>query len=381
MDQKSRLDELREKMNQRSESLKEKISARRSELSVGHPTRRDVQSPSQEGNKPNSADASCPNTNCGYSFGNTNRTKFCPNCGAKLADSNNSAMQSRSMLTNHEPVPFGRGSDGVSVTSQRNNLVSSDTPNLPPRQGCKALCIGMGAYQIKPLPWPHKDAQDMSQVLHGLGYEVSTIVDQSFAQTMTRLDRFIQTIEPGDDVVYSYSGHGYGRDAVPNLTALDSEGPDSMINVYILMIETAKAQGARSVVIAIDACRHNRYTEQYPWVQEQEPTADISKSARQSISKSATGRRPEDEFGFAILYGASLDTSAFDSPFNQGIQNGMFTYFLKSELTRPGQSLSEIFKRVQKSVMDLSMSMKMFQKPALTNELPGEYYFYPTRQT
>lgn len=353
MDSKSRLDELRGKINERSSALRKRM------LGEEPSPTRDV------------FNLVCPNPSCESSLDARQALKFCPNCGTKLADSNNSPMQSRSMSTNHKTVPSGRGSDGVSVTSQRNNLVSSDIPKLPPRQGCKALCIGMGAYQKNPLPWPHKDAQDMSQVLQGLGYEVSTIVDQSFAQTMTRLGRFIQTIEPGDDVVYSYSGHGCGIDAVPNLTALDTEGPDSLINVYRLMIETAKYQGARSVVIAIDACRHNSYTEQYSWVQEQEPPA--------GISKSATGRRPEDEFGFAILYGASHDTSAFDSPFNQGIQNGMFTYFLKSELTRPGQSLSEIFKRVQKSVMDLSMSVKAFQKPALTNELPGEYYFYPTR--
>lgn len=296
--------------------------------------------------------------------------KFCPHCGAPQSSADSPRQgAARSMPAT---APFVRGPESASPASQRNNLIAADIPSLPPRQGCKALCIGMGDYAQNALPWPQKDAQDLSQVLHGLGYQVSTIIDQGFKQTMTRLGHFIRSIEPGDDVVFTYSGHGCGIDAVPNLTALDTQGYDSLINVYKLMIETAKYQGARSVVIAVDACRDNNYEfAQYPWEGQQEALVGISKSGHV--------RRPEDEFGFAILYGTSHDTSAYDSPFSQGIQNGMFTYFLKSELTRPGQSLSEIFKRVQRSVMELSMGVNQFQKPALTNELPGEYYFYPSR--
>lgn len=321
-----------------------------------------------------SASAFC--AECGASLAPA--VKFCPECGAAQAQSQ--ARSTPAPAATSAPTarsapalaPSARAHEGATPTVLRNNLVSSDVPNLPVRQGCKALCIGMGAYEHNALPWPAKDAQDLSEVLHGLGYQVSTIIDQNFQQTLAQLGRFIQSVEPGDDVVYTYSGHGCGIDAVPNLTAIDTQGFDTLINVYKLMIETAKYQGARSVVIAVDACRGNQYEfAQYPWEGQQEALLGVSKAARV--------RRPEDEFGFAILYGTSHDTSAFDSPFSQGIQNGMFTYFLKSELTRPGQSLSEIFKRVQKSVMDLSMGIDQFQKPALTNELAGEYYFYPAR--
>jgi len=222
------------------------------------------------------------------------------------------------------------------------------------------------------LPWPHKDAEDLALMLTGLGYQVSTIINQNFIQTMAELDKFIQSIEPSDDVVYTYSGHGCGIDVMPHLTAIDTQGNDTLINVYKLMIETAKYQGARSVVVAIDACRHNDYEfKQYSWEKQQNSLSVTSKSSK--------SRSHADEFGFAIIYGTSHDTSAYDSPYRQGIQNGIFTYFLKTELSRPGQSLSEIFRRVQKSVMDLSAGLDQFQRPTLTNELSGEYYFYPTR--
>jgi hypothetical protein len=301
--------------------------------------------------------------------------KFCPSCGALQSGEATPRLMSTRSVVSAPSSAIEQNTRTASASALRNNLVSDDIPNLPLRQGCKALCIGMGDYDglNNALPWPHKDAEDMARVLNGLGYQVKTIINQNFHETLSQLGTFIQSIEPGDDIVYTYSGHGCGIDAVPNLTALDTKSYDTLINVYRMMIETAKNQGARSVVIAIDACRHNNYEfAQYPWDGQQE-------ALTATASKTAKFKRPEDEFGFAIIYGTSHDTSAYDSPFIQGIQNGMFTYFLKSELSRPGQSLSEVFKRVQKGVMDLSLSLDQFQKPALTNELSGEYYFYPMR--
>jgi hypothetical protein len=300
--------------------------------------------------------------------------KFCPNCGSKQASVDiDRQLTGRSAAI--EPANLQRtvGASGNAITSRRSSM--NDLPQLPRRAGSKALCIGMGKYARSPLPWPHKDAEDLSLVLAGLGYEVNLIINTNFEETMSRLGEFIQTIEPGDDIVYTYSGHGCGVDVIPNLTALDSESMGTLINVYKILIETAKFKQAKSVVVAIDACRGNEYsTIQYPW----EAPAEFSQIAEKSLG----ARNPEDEFGFAIIYGTSHDTSAYDSPFSQGIQNGLFSYFLKSEISRPGQSLTEIHRRVQQSVMDLSLGLESeglarFQKPALTNEIAGEYYFYP----
>ena len=300
--------------------------------------------------------------------------KFCPNCGSRQASVDiDRQLTGRSAAIDTANVQRAGGTSVNAITGRRSAM--NDLPQLPRRVGSKALCIGMGNYARSPLPWPQKDAEDLSLVLAGLGYDVSLIINTNFEETMGRLGEFIQTIEPGDDIVYTYSGHGCGVDVIPNLTALDSESMETLINVYKIMIETAKFKQAKSVVVAIDACRGNEYsTIQYPW----EAPAGFSQIAEKSLG----ARNPEDEFGFAIIYGTSHDTSAYDSPFSQGIQNGLFSYFFKSEISRPGQSLTEIHRRVQQSVMDLSLGLESeglarFQKPALTNEIAGEYYFYP----
>lgn len=304
-----------------------------------------------------------------------NGAKFCPSCGAQQANGEIGAqISARSASTNSNTIRRTDGMSGIVRTGGRSSI--NNIPSLPRRTGCKALCIGMGNYPDgSDLPWPHKDAEDLSLVLSGLGYEVSTIVNANFLETMQNLIAFTETIQPGDDIVYTYSGHGCGIDTIPNLTALDTNSNDTLINVYKFMINFAKIKRAKSVVIAIDACRGNRFSSnQYSW-EEHTESSQIAK-------KSLGARHSEDEFGFAIIYGTSHDTSAQDSPFSQGIQNGLFTYFFKSEISRPGQSLTEIHRRVQQSVMDLSLSLEsvnagQFQKPTLTNEIAGEYYFYP----
>lgn len=309
----------------------------------------------------------CPT--CGQSF--TAPAKFCSGCGTDLAGAASASMPSARSVSGSAVARQSSSLEGIQSSVARTPV--ADTPNLPLRPGCKALCIGMSRYEIfRPLKWPQKDAEDLSDVLNGLGYQVSTIVDANFQDTMQHLRSFIQSIEPGDDIVFTYSGHGCGLEAVPHLTAVDSdEGPNTMINVYKLLIDPAKARGAKNVVIATDACRNK-----HPWETPDETEA--------MAAKSLGARRPEDEFGFAIIYGSSHGMSSYDSPFSQGIQNGLFTYFFKSEIARQGQSLMEVFKRVQKSVMDLSLSLESingsdFQKPALANELVGDYFFYPVR--
>jgi hypothetical protein len=357
----SRLDEIRAKLR---ESIKDA-------------TKQSTDNMLPESKRPSSTlDSSRPHSfchQCGHPF--TESTKFCPGCGASQVGSASASMSSvRSVPAGSAVARRSNTFDGVH--SSATIMTSTNTPSLPLRPGCKALCIGMGNYERDPLPWPRKDAEDLSDVLNGLGYRVSTIVDANFQDTIKHLVSFIQDIQPGDDIVFTYSGHGCGLDAVPNLTALDSNSLDTMINVYKLLIEPAKAMQAKSVVIATDACRGNEYSSQYPW----EAPAETEAIAAKSLG----ARRARDDFGFAIIYGSSHDTSSYDSPFSQGIQNGLFTYFFKSEIARQGQSLMEVFRRVQKSVMDLSISLETidrsgFQKPALTNELVGDYYFYPMR--
>jgi hypothetical protein len=361
----SRLDEIRNKLR----------------ASIRDATNQAIDDMSPESKRPSSTpDVPLPHSfcpKCGQSF--TAPAKFCTGCGTDLAGSASASMPSaRSVPAGSAVARQSSPLDGMQSSVAR--TPAADIPSLPLRPGCKALCIGMGNYEDGRLTWPRKDAEDLSEVLNGLGYQVTSLVDRNFKDAIQQLWSFIQGIEPDDDIVFTYSGHGCGQNAVPYLTALDSQSLATMINVYKMFIEPTKARQAKSVVVVIDSCR-GHYKIPIPWEGPAE-TEPVS-------AKTLGARRPEDEFGFAIIYGSSHDMSSQDSPTSPGIQNGLFTYFFKSEIARPGQSLTEAFRRVQKSVMDLSLSLEsvthlhkypyVFQKPSLTYELVGDYFFNPVR--
>jgi hypothetical protein len=97
--------------------------------------------------------------------------KFCPSCGALQSGEATPRLMSTRSVVSAPSSAIEQNTRTASASALRNNLVSDDIPNLPLRQGCKALCIGMGDYDglNNALPWPHKDAEDMARVLNGLG--------------------------------------------------------------------------------------------------------------------------------------------------------------------------------------------------------------------
>ena len=126
------------------------------------------------------------------------------------------------------------------------------------------------------------------------------------------------------------------------------------------------------MVVIIDACRNESSNAPH----------EVDSYDRSEVFENS-------EFGFAILYGASTGFSSLDSPFQGGITNGIFTYCLKDELGRPGQSLHETFRKTRKKVLELMPVISEYieakyerpfdggQAPALYDELKKDFYFYP----
>ena len=85
----------------------------------------------------------------------------------------------------------------------------------------RALIIGVGDYeQLPDLQKTTGDATGYSEAFEGqLGFEVTRLIDPGTIEFLEALDGFLQSIEPGDEVAFIFSGHGWS-DGADNFLAL-----------------------------------------------------------------------------------------------------------------------------------------------------------------
>jgi len=72
-----------------------------------------------------------------------------------------------------------------------------------------ALVIGVDGYQIfENLQKAHSDAQAISRVLTGLGFEVRRLYDPGRRDINGAVSTMANQIDPGDEVLFYFAGHG-----------------------------------------------------------------------------------------------------------------------------------------------------------------------------
>ncbi len=310
----------------------------------------------------------------------------------------------KSAATHNGPALDDRsGSARDSIRSQRSQAVGAatgrsasatpaqrDTENaghkVSPRSECKALCIGMNKYTLlNPLENATRDAQDMASAMNHLGYEVTSIFDRDSISTKNYLDRFLASIEAGDDVVLTFAGHGASFNSEPHLFPIDAAHPHEAINLYSEFIDRLKYTQAKSAIIIIDACRNQERlnvedtlstgnpTDEEDWEMLEEWFDQLNNPSSQAHAKHrGLAKSADSSFGHGIIFATSHDTGASDG--TGGIENGLFTHFFKNEILNPQLSLTEIFNNVRREVMENSDGR---QRPSFHDELSEGYYFYP----
>jgi uncharacterized caspase-like protein len=123
-----------------------------------------------------------------------------------------------------------------------------------------ALVIGQSTYRNLPaLSNPRNDARAMSDLLEGLGFDVTTTLDADTAKLAKTLTRFEEDAEGADVALVYYSGHGIEAGGENYLIPIDtaSDRPDGMATVSALL-ERLEAQ-APVVLLLLDACRTNPF--------------------------------------------------------------------------------------------------------------------------
>lgn len=201
-----------------------------------------------------------------------------------------------------------------------------------------AIIIGNSEYDGNFLTNPINDAEDFSNVLKRLGFEVilKTNIDQQSLNIA--IDSFGKSLNDYDIGLFYFAGHGVQIEGENFLTVTNTNFESetsvqySSITLNKVLTYMERAENKTNIVI-LDACRDNPY----------------EKSWDRSIAQKGLAPMYAPK-GTLIAYATSPGQRAKDGTG----RNGLYTSALLKHILDPNISIEEFFKRVRNSVFAFS---------------------------
>jgi hypothetical protein len=235
-----------------------------------------------------------------------------------------------------------------------------------------ALVVGQNDYQEVPkLQKAVGDSKAIAEALAGLGFEVTTAENVDRRGFNTALSKFYASIEPGDTVLFQYSGHGVQIENDNYLLPVDvpapTDGNPELLkgeSIRLLsVVDTLAMKGAGARILIIDACRDNPFA---------------SGKASRSIGATRGLANVSASKGSFIMYSAGAGQTALDRlDDNDGEPTSVYTRVLISKLQTPGLKLRDIAASARDEVEVLAKSVSHEQSPAYYDELPSTFTLAP----
>ncbi len=230
----------------------------------------------------------------------------------------------------------------------------------------RALIVGVGDYvELPDLQKTTGDANGYSEVFADeLGFDVTRLIDPTNIQFLEALDGFLQSIEPGDEVAFIFSGHGWS-DGADNYLALKDAPLESSefalrrqtVSLSNDVLAEIKARKPGLLFAIIDACRDN-------------PFETGTRSVTRGLS------RLEIVPGTLVVYAAGTRQKALDrlgpeddSPYS------VFTRSLLPRLRNPANPLLRSVDETRSEVATLAMSINHEQRPAIYSDVGLDFCF------
>lgn len=236
-------------------------------------------------------------------------------------------------------------------------------------QGRSALVVGIDNYaHISSLQKAVNDANAVSAALDRLGFRVTTLIDADRRTLNQGISRFSAAVQPGDEVVFFFAGHGIevaSRNYIlPADVPAARPGDEEFIVGESIAVDRLlgafQGQGARVTVLIIDACRTNPF-----------PTR-----GERSLGGARGLARMDPPEGAFILFSAGTGQSALDRLSNEDRNpNSVFTRALLPRLQEPGKSIHDLVREVRNDVRELAASVRHDQFPAYYDQLIGVFSF------
>ena len=230
----------------------------------------------------------------------------------------------------------------------------------------RAFIVGVGDYaELTDLKKTIGDADGYTNVFQDdLGFEVTRLSDPTLIEFLEAFDGFLRAIEPGDDIAFIFSGHGWS-DGSDNYLALKDAPLEA--SEFALRRQTAslandilaelKARQPGLLFAIIDACRDNPFD-----------------TGTRSVTKGLV--RVEAVPGTLILYAAGARQKALDrlgpeddSPYS------VFTRSLLPQLQDPHRPLMRSVEDTRNEVETLAGTINHSQRPASYSDVSLDYCF------
>ncbi|MCC5966866.1 MAG: caspase family protein [Natronohydrobacter sp.] len=241
-------------------------------------------------------------------------------------------------------------------------------------QSRHALVVGIDTYDnFAPLEKARNDARDVADALRSIGFRTELLIDPDEDALLTTLALFSTQLEPGDEVVFFFAGHGVEIDGRNFLLPADvpavGPGQELVVTRRALpvddVIDSFQRRGVRLSLLILDACRDNPF----PQV------------ASRSVGRPRGLARTEAPEGTFIMYSAGAGQSALDSlsvgdTFDPA-RNSVFARALLPRLTVPGLELRDIVVEVRSEVRQMAGLIDHDQFPAVYDQLDGRFLFMP----
>ena len=231
----------------------------------------------------------------------------------------------------------------------------------------RALVIGNADYDEAPdLFNTLSDAAAYAETFRAIGYEVTLEEDLDRDGLELAVALFTDQIQPGDDAIFVFSGHGWSDGSINYLLPTDIPTSASkkltqlrsmpLQNGVNGVLDQMKAAGASLQVAVIDACRNNIF----------DPQGTKSFGQTRGLS------RVQPAEGAFVIFSAGAGQTALDRlPSDSGTGLSVFTRTFLPHL-RSGKPLLRAMKAAQQETVVLARSIGHPQRPAFYDETLGD---------
>ena len=236
----------------------------------------------------------------------------------------------------------------------------------------RAFIVGVGDYaELTDLKKTIGDATGYGEAFEDdLGFQVTQLIDPTIDDFLEAFEGFVESITPGDEIAFIFSGHGWS-DGSDNYLAF-SDAPLSSsefklkretVSLSELVFAELKARNPGLLLAIIDACRDNPF--------------DLG---TRSVTRGLV--RQEMVQGTLIVYAAgarekALDRLAPDDPSPYSV----FTRSLLPKLRDPTQPLMRAIDETRSEVAELALAVQHRQRPAIYSDISLDFCFAGTCNT
>lgn len=233
--------------------------------------------------------------------------------------------------------------------------------------GRKAIVMGVGNYlNVTPLDGPLYDAKSVFDELVTLGFNATLLSDNdvSTQKYPIRWGEFLDSLQPNDDVVIYYSGHGVEIGGANYIVPQDVLSPDQFPNDIALakslisikaMTNDLVGKQARAIIWIIDACRDNPFASQ-----------------GKALGGKGLAAEPSP-VGTFIFYAAGFGETALARTVASG-RNSLYTSELLAAMkTMASKPAYQIAVAIRQTVRDKAHPHR--QRPAYYDGLDGSWCF------